>query len=102
MPWCIHERRTNPHERGAHEPVRYGCDRLRAGAPKQGDGVWCAIEAGCNGVEAAIILIAGMVAFPASWRLKLIGIAIGILAVQGVNLSHHQPVLLGQMEHAGL
>lgn len=27
-----------------------------------------------------------MVAFPASWRLKLIGIAIGILAVQGVNL----------------
>ena len=44
------------------------------------------IEAGCNGVEAAIILIAGMVAFPASWRLKLIGIAIGILAVQGVNL----------------
>ena len=44
------------------------------------------IEAGCNGIEAAIILIAGMVAFPASWRLKLIGIAIGILAVQGVNL----------------
>ena len=44
------------------------------------------IEAGCNGVEAAIILIAGMIAFPSQWKHKLIGIAIGIAAVQGVNL----------------
>lgn len=44
------------------------------------------IEAGCNGVEAAIILIAGMLAFPASWRLKVSGIAIGIVAVQAANL----------------
>ena len=44
------------------------------------------IEAGCNGVEAAIILIAGMIAFPSKWSHKLVGIAIGIAAVQGVNL----------------
>lgn len=44
------------------------------------------IEAGCNGVEAAIILVAGMVAFPSSWWHKLVGIAAGIAAVQGVNL----------------
>lgn len=44
------------------------------------------IEAGCNGVEAAIILIAGMIAFPSKWKHKLLGIAIGIVAVQGVNL----------------
>lgn len=44
------------------------------------------IEAGCNGVEAAIILIAGMAAFPSTWKQKAIGIAIGIAAVQGVNL----------------
>ena len=44
------------------------------------------IEAGCNGVEAAIILIAGMIAFPSSWKHKLAGIAIGIAAVQVVNL----------------
>jgi len=44
------------------------------------------IEAGCNGVEAAIILIAGMLAFPSSLKLKLAGIVIGIVAVQGVNL----------------
>lgn len=52
----------------------------------QATGFAVSIEAGCNGIEAAIILIAGMVAFPSSWRQKLIGIAIGIVAVQGVNL----------------
>ena len=51
---------------------------------KTGFGV--SIEAGCNGVEAAIILIAGMIAFPSSWKHKLAGIAIGIAAVQVVNL----------------
>jgi exosortase H (IPTLxxWG-CTERM-specific) len=44
------------------------------------------IEAGCNGVEASIVLIAAMLAFPASWRLKLIGVGIGILAIQVMNL----------------
>ncbi len=49
-------------------------------------GFGVSIEAGCNGVEAAIILIAGMVAFPAPWRLKLTGIAIGIAAIQLANM----------------
>ena len=49
-------------------------------------GFGVSIEAGCNGVEAAIILIAGMLAFPSSLKLKLAGIVIGIVAVQGVNL----------------
>ena len=49
-------------------------------------GFGVSIEAGCNGVEAAIILIAGMIAFPSSWKHKLAGIAIGIAAVQVVNL----------------
>ena len=44
------------------------------------------IEAGCNGVEATIVLIAAMAAFPASWRMKLIGVAIGFLAIQLMNL----------------
>ena len=43
-------------------------------------------KAGCNGVEAAIILIAGMVAFPAPLKLKAAGIAVGIVAVQAANL----------------
>lgn len=50
------------------------------------NGFGVAIMPGCNGVEACIILIAAMVAFPAPWWAKLIGLGIGILAVQAVNL----------------
>lgn len=49
-------------------------------------GFGVSIEAGCNGVEAAIILIAGMLAFPANWKLKVTGIAIGVAAIQAANL----------------
>ena len=49
-------------------------------------GFGVSIESGCNGVEAALILIAGMLAFPSPWKLKLIGIAAGIAAVQAVNV----------------
>jgi exosortase H (IPTLxxWG-CTERM-specific) len=52
----------------------------------QATGMGVSIEAGCNGVEAAIILIAGMLAFPAPWWFKLVGMAIGIAAVQSANL----------------
>jgi exosortase H (IPTLxxWG-CTERM-specific) len=44
------------------------------------------IEAGCNGVEATIVLVAAMLAFPAPWRHRLLGILAGFLAVQGLNL----------------
>ena len=50
------------------------------------NGFAVAIEAGCNGVEAAIVLIAAMLAFPAPWRYRLVGIAIGIAAVQLLNI----------------
>jgi exosortase H (IPTLxxWG-CTERM-specific) len=50
------------------------------------NGFAVAIEAGCNGVEASIVLVAAMLAFPASWPRKLIGLAVGILAVQGLNI----------------
>lgn len=45
-----------------------------------------AIERGCNGVEAVIILIAAMLAYPARWLERLAGIVIGLLCIQGVNL----------------
>lgn len=44
------------------------------------------IQAGCNGIEAALTLIAAMLAFPASWRAKLIGIIIGFISVQLLNI----------------
>lgn len=44
------------------------------------------IEAGCNGVEAAIVLVAGIVAFPASLQHKMIAILMGFLFVQALNI----------------
>ena len=44
------------------------------------------IAPGCNGVEAMIILIAAIVAFPSTWRQKAVGLAIGFVAIQGLNL----------------
>jgi exosortase H (IPTLxxWG-CTERM-specific) len=44
------------------------------------------IEAGCNGVEATIVLVAAMLAFPARWSSRLVGIAAGVGAVQGLNI----------------
>lgn len=44
------------------------------------------IEAGCNGVEATLVLVAAMLAFPAPWRHRLRGIVVGIIAVQALNV----------------
>ncbi len=44
------------------------------------------IEPGCNGVEALIILFAAIFAFPASLKHKLVGFAIGFVAIQALNL----------------
>ncbi|HVF65990.1 MAG TPA: exosortase H [Casimicrobiaceae bacterium] len=50
------------------------------------NGFSVSIEAGCNGIEATIVLLAAILAFPAPWRSKLVGLAIGIVAVQGLNV----------------
>lgn len=50
------------------------------------DGFAVSIEAGCNGVEACLLLVAAMLAFPAPWMRKVVGIAGGVLAVQLLNL----------------
>ncbi|HID44906.1 MAG TPA: exosortase H [Chromatiaceae bacterium] len=52
----------------------------------QQSGFAVAIEAGCNGVEATIVLVAAMLAMPAPWKLKLIGIGTGFVAIQAMNL----------------
>ena len=50
------------------------------------NGFAVSIEAGCNGVEATIVLVAAIFAFPAPWKRKLVGLAIGVIAVQGLNV----------------
>ena len=52
----------------------------------QSNGFGVAIEAGCNAVEACIVLAAAILAFPAPWRHKLLGLVIGMVAVQVANI----------------
>jgi exosortase H (IPTLxxWG-CTERM-specific) len=44
------------------------------------------IESGCNGVEAAIVLVAGIAAFPAALIQKCVAIVAGFLFVQALNI----------------
>jgi exosortase H (IPTLxxWG-CTERM-specific) len=50
------------------------------------NGFAVSIEAGCNGVEATIVLVAAILAFPAPWKHRILGLVAGILAVQGLNV----------------
>jgi exosortase H (IPTLxxWG-CTERM-specific) len=50
------------------------------------NGFAVSIQAGCNGVEAAIVLIAAILAFPASWLAKCVGVVVGFLSVQLLNI----------------
>jgi exosortase H (IPTLxxWG-CTERM-specific) len=44
------------------------------------------IRNGCNGVEAMLIFLAAVLAFPAPWKARLVGLAVGAVAIQAVNL----------------
>ncbi len=50
------------------------------------NGFAVSIEAGCNGVEATLVLLAAILAYPAPWRYKVLGFAIGVVAVQALNV----------------
>lgn len=44
------------------------------------------IRNGCNGVEAMLIFFSAVLAFPATWGSRLAGLAIGLVAIQVINL----------------
>lgn len=50
------------------------------------NGFSVSIEAGCNGVEASLILVAAILAYPSSWEMKFNGIVFGVLAIQLLNI----------------
>lgn len=50
------------------------------------NGFAVSIEAGCNGIEATIVLLAAILAFPAPWRHKAVGFLLGLVAIQTLNL----------------
>jgi exosortase H (IPTLxxWG-CTERM-specific) len=45
------------------------------------------IENGCNGIETALLLVAAVLAFPASWRRRAAGLAAGFAAIELVNFA---------------
>lgn len=45
-----------------------------------------AIHNGCNGLEAILIFVCGVAAFPSPWRRKLVGVAVGFAAIQLFNI----------------
>ncbi|HSB09824.1 MAG TPA: exosortase H [Blastocatellia bacterium] len=45
------------------------------------------ISMGCDGVEASCLFLAGVLAFPTSWRARLIGFATGVPIIHGINLA---------------
>jgi exosortase H (IPTLxxWG-CTERM-specific) len=50
------------------------------------NGFAVSIEPGCNGIEAALVLVAAMIAFPAPWGHRFLGLAAGLSAVQALNV----------------
>lgn len=44
------------------------------------------VAMGCDGVEASSLFFAGVMAFPTTWRARLIGLAFGLPAIHVINL----------------
>jgi exosortase H (IPTLxxWG-CTERM-specific) len=44
------------------------------------------VKFGCNGLEAVLILGVAIIAFPALWRYKMLGVATGFVVLQVVNI----------------
>lgn len=45
------------------------------------------IDAGCNGVEPMLMLLAAILAFPASWQYRIAGFLAGVVFIQAANLA---------------
>ena len=44
------------------------------------------IQNGCNGIEAVVFLIAAILAFPATWRQRAVGLVAAVATIQILNL----------------
>ena len=63
-----------------------GQDVTRSGTVIASSSFAVDVRNGCNGVEAALILIAAILATPARWRAKLLGVVGGGVVLQAINL----------------
>ena len=64
----------------------FGAGATAAGARVTSPRFSINIAMGCDGVEASSLFLAGVLAFPTSWRARLIGFALGIPLIHVINL----------------
>lgn len=65
----------------------FGADAVANGALVSSPRYSMDIAMGCDGVEASCLYLAGVLAFPTSWRARLIGLMIGVPLIQAINLA---------------
>ena len=63
-----------------------GEDVVVEGTELRSPGFAVNIENGCNGVETALLFGSAVLAFPAPWKRRFLGLGLGFLAIQFVNL----------------
>jgi exosortase H (IPTLxxWG-CTERM-specific) len=63
-----------------------GQDVVNRGTMMQARSFAVDVKNGCNGLEAVIIVVAAVLAFPAPWKKKIIGLLLGFGIVEGFNI----------------
>ena len=82
-PWTALVARTASAAMGSFDPGVFAVGPTIVQAT---NGFAVTILAGCNGIEAMIVLAAALLAYPAPLKHKLLGLAAGIVAIQALNL----------------
>lgn len=71
---------------GAAIAGMFGVDSEADGATIVSGAARLDVKEGCNGVHALVILLASILAFPATWGSRTLGVAVGAVAILGANL----------------
>lgn len=71
---------------GGHAARLFGEDTTMIGTAIVSPRFAVNVRTGCNGLETIYIFFAGVLAFPAPWGRKLVGLAGGFLAIQLLNV----------------
>lgn len=65
----------------------FGAGATAAGTEVRSARFSFSIAMGCDGVEASSLFLAGVLAFPTSWRARLIGFALGVPLIHVINIA---------------
>ena len=64
----------------------FGVDALASGTTLFASGFAVDVRQGCDAIEPAALFIAALLAFPATWRARLVGALIGVTVLQILNV----------------